>query len=90
MDANDETQAQRDERQRERKFRFDGTITLGNVITLLGMFGTIVALWRNMEQRVLIVEERQAVQARSVEKLLDSVERLALMQAAWSRDKAAN
>ena len=64
-----ETQEQRDERQRDRKFRFDGTITLGNVITLIGMFGTIMALWRNMEQRVLIVEERQSVQARTVEKL---------------------
>jgi muramoyltetrapeptide carboxypeptidase LdcA involved in peptidoglycan recycling len=87
---NIETQEQRDERQRDRKFRFDGTITLGNVITLIGMFGTILALWRNMEQRVLIVEERQAVQARTVEKLLDSVERLALVQAALNRNEKGN
>lgn len=83
-------QEQKDERQRDRKFRFDGTVTLGNVITLIGMGATILALWRNMEQRVILVEERQAVQARSVEKLLDSVERLALVQAALSRDKANN
>lgn len=86
----EDTPEQKDELRRERKFRFDGTITLGNVITMLGMLGTIIALWRNMEQRVLIVEERQAVQARTVEKLLDSVERLALVQAALSRNEKGN
>lgn len=87
---NNDTQEQAEERQRDRKIRFDGTITLGNVITMIGMFGTIMALWRNMEQRVILVEERQAVQARTVEKLLDNVERLALVQAALSRNEKGN
>ena len=76
---------ERDERKRNRKVRFDGTVTLGNVLTLLGMLGTMLALWRNMEQRMLIVEERQAVQTRSVDKLVQSVERLTLIQAAAGR-----
>ena len=64
-----------------RKVRFDGTVTLGNVLTFIGMVATIIALWRNMESRILIVEERQAVQTRAVDKLLLSVEQLTLIQA---------
>jgi len=64
-----------------KKVRFDGTVTLGNVLTFIGMVATIIALWRNMESRILIVEERQAVQSRSVDKLLLTVEHLALAQA---------
>jgi len=64
-----------------KRVRFDGTVTLGNVLTFIGMVSTIIALWRNMESRILIVEERLAVQSRSVDKLLLSVEQLTLIQA---------
>jgi hypothetical protein len=81
-----ETEAQQIERQLNQKVRFDGTITLGNVLTMFGMICTIVALWRNMESRVLIVEERQHVQAKALDRLVENVERLALVQAAMSRN----
>lgn len=64
-----------------KRVRFDGTVTLGNVLTMIGMLGTILALWRNVESRVLLVEERQAVQAKQLDRLVDTVERLAIVQA---------
>jgi len=70
----------------EKRVRFDGTVTLGNVLTMLGMAATIVALWRNVETRVVLVEERQTVQAKALEKLVDTVERLAIVQASTVRN----
>ena len=64
-----------------KRVRFDGTVTLGNVLTMIGMAATILALWRNVESRVLLVEERQAVQAKQLDRLVDTVERLAIVQA---------
>jgi len=67
---------------KNRNVRFDGTITLGNILTFVGMLGTIVMLWRNMETRVVIVEERQTMQAKALDRLVNTVERLAEAQAA--------
>lgn len=77
----DRERDERRERKAAKRFRFDGTVTLGNVLTMVGMMGTILMLWRNMETRVLIVEERVSVQGKSLEKLVESVERLAAAQA---------
>jgi len=70
-----------EQNERNKSIRFDGTITLGNVLTFVGMVATIAMLWRNMETRVVIVEERQTVQAKALDRLVDTVERLATAQA---------
>ena len=70
-----------EDRNKAKRVRFDGTVTLGNVLTMLGMVGTMLMLWRNMETRIVLVEERVSVQARSLERVVDSVERLAIVQA---------
>lgn len=69
----------------EKRVRFDGTVTLGNVLTMIGMAATILALWRNVETRVVLVEERQSVQAKQLDRLVDTVERLAIVQATTVR-----
>lgn len=81
-----QTTEEMEERHRQQRVRFDGTITLGNLLTMVGMIATIVMLWRNMETRVVLVEERQTVQAKALERLVENVERLALVQAAMSRN----
>lgn len=65
-----------------RHIRFDGTITFGNILSLVAMIGTIITLWRNIETRVIIVEERVSVQTKSLERVIDQVERLAVAQSA--------
>ena len=70
-----------EERDYNRKPRFDGTVTLGNVISIIAMLGTMLALWRNMETRVALIEERQRVQTVTVDKLVSTVEGVVLLQA---------
>lgn len=60
---------EKEELQKERRFRFDGRITLGNLISILTFVGAMFAAWRNMESRLLLVEERVRSQTATVERI---------------------
>ncbi len=61
-----------------RAIRFDGTVTMGNVLTLVSMTGAVFALWRNMESRIIIAEERITTMDKSLNRVADNMEKLTI------------
>lgn len=46
----------------QRKVRFDGTINLGHIITVITFIGAGTAAWNSMDKRVAVLEEARIVQ----------------------------
>lgn len=44
------------------RFRFDKTINLGHVLTMVGMLGLTMATWSLLDKRVVVLEEARAAQ----------------------------
>lgn len=70
------------EKKERRRIHFDGTITLGHVLTALAMIGAMLAMWRNFEIRMTRVELESAYQrdtmkqmATALDKISDRMER---------------
>ena len=51
------------EKQTEKKIRFDATINLGHVLTFFGFIATGLGMWQAMDKRVVVLEESRVVQA---------------------------
>lgn len=68
----------------EQRIRFDGTVTFGNLLTLASMLCAVIALWRNMETRMVLLEERNRVQEVTLNKVADTVQRMTITQAQLS------
>lgn len=58
----------------ERKFRFDMTINIGHVLTVLGFLVAGTAAWNAMDKRVLVLEEARLSQ-RDRDAAQDSISR---------------
>ncbi len=74
------TTEEKEEMQKERKFRFDGRITAGNLISIMSFIAMGFAAWRNMESRLLILEERVHVQTATVERIEKKLDIVAINQ----------
>lgn len=46
-----------------KKIRFDGTINLGHILTFLGFIATGIAVYSNMDKRLVILEENRKYQS---------------------------
>lgn len=51
------------EREPEKKIKFDATVNLGHVLTFLGFIVTIASTWQAMDKRVVVLEEARVVQS---------------------------
>ena len=67
---------EKEELQKERRFRFDGRITLGNLISIVSFILMMFAAWRNMESRLIIVEERVHAQTATVERVEEKLDKM--------------
>ena len=56
------------------KIRFNPEITLGHIIHGLTMLGALVALWLNLNNRVTVVEVKQAYEEQKQQDLARSFE----------------
>lgn len=51
------------DKQLDKKIRFDATINLGHVLTFFGFIATGLGMWQAMDKRVVVLEESRVVQA---------------------------
>jgi uncharacterized coiled-coil protein SlyX len=51
------------------RIRFTSELNLGHVLTVVSMVGTLLAVWRNMEMRLTVLETCNAVQQQTIERI---------------------
>lgn len=49
---------------KHKRLKLDWTISVGNIITLAGLFFAVIAAWNVMDKRVLVLEEAKSSQMR--------------------------
>ncbi|MFZ6801918.1 hypothetical protein [Undibacterium sp. Di24W] len=51
------------EKEPEKRIKFDATINLGHVLTFLGFIGTIGSFWQSVDKRIVVLEQARVVQS---------------------------
>ena len=70
----EERRSGEDRRQDDGRIKFDRTINLGHVLTLIGLLGALVVGWNVMDKRVVVLEEARIAQ-RERDQAQDAVSR---------------
>lgn len=55
------------------KFRFDPTVKLGDVLTIVSLLAVVTAAWGNLDKRTALTEQAQATTTATVQEIRKDV-----------------